>query len=331
MDRRLSHNNTLSCSMCHVPEQGFTSNELRTAVGIEGRSMNRNSPTLLNVSFSKFLFHDGRETSLENQVWGPFLTHNEMANPSIGHVIDTIYSLPDYDGVFENAFNGNKADIKNIGVAIAAYERTLIAGNSKFDQWYYGGDTMALSRHEIKGFELFTGKAKCSTCHTINSDYALFTDNLFHNTGIGWEASMGKKQATQKVQLAPGVFVDVKQSIITSFSAKMSTDVGRYAVTRDPDDRWKYKTPTLRNIELTAPYMHDGSLATLDDVIDFYSMGGIQNPLLDPLIAPLKLSSEEKNNLLSFLQSLTSDNMNRLINDARPNEIYDQSTHSNVY
>ncbi|MGH8670799.1 MAG: cytochrome-c peroxidase [Burkholderiales bacterium] len=317
MDRRLSHNDTLSCAMCHVPEQGFAFNELRTAVGIEGRSMNRNAPTLFNVAYMVPLFHDGREFTLENQVWGPILTRNEMAMPSIGYVIDKIKKLADYKGYFERAFDGRRPTVDNIGQAIAAYERTVLSGNSRFDRWYYGKQADALSAEEKLGFAVFSGKAGCTSCHVVNETYAIFSDNRFHNTGIGWEASMGKSSAKQKVQLAPGVFVDVERSIIDSFSEAPQNDVGRYAVTRDPDDRWKYKTPSLRNLSLTAPYMHDGSLDSIEDVIRFYDKGGIDNPLKDPKLAALKLTPEEQKALAAFLRSLTGDNVEKLAAEAR--------------
>jgi cytochrome c peroxidase len=221
MDRRLSHNNTISCGMCHVPEQGFTSNELATAVGIEGRSHRRNTPTIFNVGYYKFLFHDGRELTLEDQVIGPLLAFNEMGNPSIGHVIEKIRNLDDYAGLFEEVY-GSEVTLERVSHAIAAYERTFISGNSRFDQWHYGGDSNALTKQEVQGFEIFNGKAGCVTCHTINEKTALFTDQSFHNTGIGWARNnkVIKKEYesdTFPVQLAPGVIVQVKYELTRNF------------------------------------------------------------------------------------------------------------------
>lgn len=315
-DRRLSINNTFSCAMCHIPEQGFTSNEMATAVGVEGRTVRRNSPTLYNVAYMQTLFHDSRESTLEQQVWGPFLAHNEMANPSIGYVIDNINQQKDYDGLFEKAFD-KAPTMETVGMAIASYERTLNSANSPFDHWYYGKEEQAIDDTAKKGFELFTGKAGCSQCHRLNKDDALFTDNQLHNTGIGFEAAMKKSPvSTQRVQVAPGIFANVPHEVIDSVSEAKANDLGRYEVTQKPEDRWKYKTPSLRNISLTAPYMHDGSLATLKEVVAFYNRGGIPNENLDPLIQPLKLTPTEIDELIALLKTLTGDNIEKLVGDA---------------
>lgn len=316
MDRRLSHNETMSCAMCHVPEQGFTSNELATAIGSEGRSLRRNAPTLLNVAFMERLFHDGREATLENQVWGPLLTPSEMANPSIGYVIEKIRGLPDYDGLFEKAFGGKGPGVETIGQAIASYERTLVSANSRFDRWFYRKEAGALTLEEQAGFRLFTGKAGCSACHTVGEKWALFTDNGYHNTGIGWARSMGPSGKYQ-VQLAPGVFTEISDALVDTFSEPAQNDVGRFEVTENPADRWAYKTPTLRNAALTAPYMHDGSITTLEAVIEFYDKGGIDNPLKDPRVKPLSLTGEEKRALVAFLKSLTGAEIEILVKGAR--------------
>lgn len=318
MDRRLSFNGTMACAMCHVPEQGFTSNELGTSIGNEGRSLRRSAPTNLNAAYFSHLFHDGSEFTLENQVWGPLLHGNEMANPTIGHVIARIRSLPDYDGLFEQAF-GRGPTVETIGQAIASYERTLVSGNSRFDRWYYGGEADALTAQEQRGFELFSGPARCASCHTVGQDAALFSDDGFHNTGIGWARSMRGTQParTHRVQVSPGMFVEVEDSIVRSFAEEPENDVGRYEITLDPADRWAYRTPTLRNVALTAPYMHDGSLGTLEQVVDFYDAGGITNPDLDPRIQPLGLSASDKAALVAFLQALTGDNVQELVRRAR--------------
>lgn len=315
MDRRLSHNNTLSCAMCHVPEQGFTSNELGTAIGLEGQSIRRNSPTLYNVAYVEQLFHDGREFSLENQAWGPLLAGNEMANPSIGYVIEKVRALPEYAGRFEKAFDGRGPDVLTIGQALAAYQRTLVSANSRFDRWRFGKEQAALTAEEQEGFRLFAGKAGCGACHSVGERHALFSDNRFHNTGIGYARSMGLPKK-HRVQLAPGVFVEVEDKELASFEP-LQPDVGRYEVTLDPADSWAYRTPSLRNVALTAPYMHDGSLGTLEEVIDFYDRGGIDNPQKSPLLRPLGLTQEEKQALAAFLGSLTGSAIERLVAEAR--------------
>lgn len=314
-DRRLSLNNTFSCAMCHVPEQGFTSNEMATAVGIEGRTVRRNSPTLYNISYAQSLFHDSRETTLEQQIWAPLLAHNEMANPSIGYVIEKINNSADYNGLFKEAF-GKEPSMETVGMAIASYERTLNSANSAFDRWYYGNDKQALDAKAQRGFQLFTGKANCSSCHAITRNHALFTDNNNHNTGIGYAEAMGKTDKTQRIQVAPGAYVEVAATVITAVTETKPNDLGRYEVTQKPEDRWKYKTPSLRNISLTAPYMHNGAFATLQQVVEFYNRGGIANENLDPLIKPLNLTALELTDLTAFLESLTGDNVKELVADA---------------
>jgi cytochrome c peroxidase len=315
-DRRLSLNNTMSCAMCHVPEQGFAHNELATAVGIEGRSVRRNTPTILNSAYLARLFHDGREYTLEQQAWGPLLARNEMGNPSVGRVIRRLQELEDYGGLFETAFAGRGPSMHTVGEALASYERTLVSGGSAFDRWYYGKDEDALSPSARRGFTLFTGRAGCAACHTIGPDHALFTDGELHNTGVGYRESMGPEPASRPVTIAPGVTVEVPTSVIASVSEETAADLGLYEVTQDPDDRWKYRTPTLRNVALTAPYMHNGSLPTLEAVVGFYDRGGVPNEVLDPLIRPLGLTQQESRDLVAFLESLTGSGTDALVADA---------------
>jgi cytochrome c peroxidase len=315
-DRRLSLNETMSCAMCHVPEQGFTNNEISTAVGIEGKTVRRNAPTIYNVAYFSNIFHDGRENRLEYQIWQPMLATNEMANPGIGYVVEKIHSLSDYTGLFETAFGGRGPGMETIGMAIASYERTIISGNSPFDRWYFDKEEKIFNDSARLGFWLFKGKAGCASCHTIQKNYALFTDDSFHNTGIGWKESLGSDQAEVQVQIAPGLKIPVPSSVIKSVSERPPGDLGRYEVTQDPNDRWRYKTPSLRNVALTAPYMHNGSLGTLIEVVEFYNQGGVNNPLLDPLIRPLGLTKSEKAHIVAFLESLTGDNVEALVLDA---------------
>ena len=207
--------------------------------------------------------------------------------------------------------------METIGMAIASYERTLNSANSPFDRWYYGKDDKAIAAKTKRGFDLFIGKAGCSQCHSIDKNTALFTDNKLHNTGIGFDAAMAKPTATtQRVQLAPGVFTEIPNEVIASVSETKANDLGRYEVTQNPKDRWLYKTPSLRNVSLTAPYMHNGSIASLREVVEFYNRGGIANENLDRLIKPLNLSSSELDELESFLANLTGNNVETLVSDA---------------
>ena len=314
-DRRLSANNTVSCAMCHIAEQGFSQNELQLPVGIEGKSVRRNAPTIYNTAYLEQLFHDGREISLENQVWGPLLANNEMGNVSIGVVIERIGRLDDYSEQFATAF-GRGPDMQTIGMAFASYERVLVSADSPFDRWYFGDDKSAVDASAQRGFDIFRGKGRCVACHTVTRDFALFTDGQFHNTGIGYFATMRPSDTEFEVPLAPGQVERVESDLARTTGTENFRDLGRYEVTGRPDDRWRYRTPTLRNVALTAPYMHDGSLATLRDVLLFYDRGGVPNEVLDPLISPLQLSAAEIDDLLAFLQSLTGSNVDALVSDA---------------
>ena len=315
-DRRLSINDTFSCAICHIPEQGFTNNEIQTAIGVEGRTGKRNAPTIYNVGYLGKIFHDGRESTLEQQVWSPFLARNEMANPSIGFVLNKIRAIKEYEGLFEAAFDGRGPTMETVGMALASYQRTLNAANSPFDRWYFGKEDSAVSENVKRGFEIFTGKGACSTCHLIQEDNALFTDDQLHNTGLGYQASMGIVPKKKRVQLAPGVYTDMDMSAIQAVSRPKLNDLGLYEVTENPNDRWKFRTPSLRNVALTAPYMHDGSLQTLREVVEFYIQGGVKNELLSPLIKPIDLNEEEVGDLLAFLNSLTAGNIGTLVADA---------------
>lgn len=327
-DRRLSHNDTLACAGCHVPDQGFAQNELMTPIGIEGRTVKRNAPSLLNVGFMRHLFHDGREDRLEQQVWGPLLAFNELGNPSIGYVIDELAGLPEYAPLFAAAFPDEpQPTMYTIGAALAAYERALMAGDSPFDRWRYGKNPEALPPDAQRGFELFTGKAGCSGCHLIGDDAALFTDHAWHNTGVGFRRSMqSTTTGALDVQVAPGERLAVERTHVAASSEIPPNDLGRYEVTLDPADRWRYRTPSLRNIALTAPYMHNGSLPTLEAVIAFYDGGGVPNEGIDPRIKPLGLDAAERADLRAFLDSLTGGNVGTLVRDAYAAPIGDRGT-----
>jgi cytochrome c peroxidase len=317
-DRRLSFNGTMSCGMCHIPEQGFTNNELATPIGVEGRSLRRNAPTVLNAAYARHIFHDGRDTSLETQTVNPILAHDEMAAPSPGWLLARIEDLSDYDGMFEQAFGG-RPSLDRIGKAIASWERTLLAAESPFDRWRYGGEEDALTEEQERGFALFTGEAHCERCHTIGDEHALFTDQSFHDTGIGYHRTHVAPRSGEPVpvEVSPGVVIPMDRDLVRSVGNDPLPDLGRFEVTLDPEDRWRFKTPTLRNVALTAPYMHDGSLRTLEEVVRFYSRGGVPHDGLDPLILPLHLDDREIDALVAFLESLTSPDVAELQADAR--------------
>jgi cytochrome c peroxidase len=218
-------------------------------------------------------------------------------------VVEHVRAQPAYDAPFAAAFPGRGVSMDTVGEALAAYEATLLDGNTRFDRWYYGGESGALTPQEQQGFSLFSGKAGCSQCHLIGPRDALFSDGKWHNTGIGYARTMAAA-GPQSVELVPGLRTSLPRAQMAAISAPQANDLGRFEVTLNPADRWAYMTPALRAISRTAPYMHDGSLTSLPGVVEFYDKGGIGNPEKSALVRPLGLSEAEKAALLVFLQAL---------------------------
>jgi len=318
-DRRLSKNETLSCAMCHIPEQGFTQNELATPVGHLGKGVRRNVPSLYNVAFAEALFLDGRERSLEAQIWSPLLANNEMANDSREAVLAKLTSNVFYRKRFAEIFEEGLTE-STLGRALAAYQRALLSGDSPFDRWYFGGEELPIKKGSgaegypalaARGFAVFQDKG-CAACHRINDSSALFTDGQFHNTGTGYLRA-ARALRPPSVQLAPGIFV------VPTVDAETETftDDGRYEVTGREADKWRYRTPSLRNVALTGPYMHDGSIATLEAVVAFYAEGGGGDPAQDPRTQSVQLTQSDQDALVAFLKTLTSSHVDALVSDAR--------------
>ncbi len=301
-DRSLSANGTLSCAMCHIPAQGYASNQSALSIGMEGRTLRRNAPSLYNVVFKKYLFHDGRESDLGAQIWGPLLAPDEMGNPGIGPLLTRIAQDRDYSLAFEAAFPGEGVTMATLGRAIAAYEATLLKGGSRFDRAFYGGDRAALSAQEWRGHDIFVTKGGCVACHEIGAASALFADQSWHVTGIAFRPR--NEDATRVVELAPGVTTHVPISIFGQLRPDPRSDLGRFEITKDPADRWAFITPSLRGVKDTWPYMHDGSFATLQEIVEFYDSGCGPNPNLDPRLKPLGLTDDEKAALVAFLKAL---------------------------
>ena len=307
-DRRLSVNGTLSCAMCHVPEQGFTVNELRTSVGMEGISLRRNAPTLLNVAFVRELFVDGRAASLEAQALQPIVHPDEMANPDLSSVMRRIASMAEYRKPFLRAFGTATATPARVSAALAAFERSLIAGDSPFDRWRYAGQADAIGERARRGHELFMAQG-CAQCHPIGASDTLFSDGQFHNTGVQ-ARSDARRDGAASFTLTPGLQAHLDADALRRIGVPDLPDEGRYEVTRREADRRAFRTPSLRNVALTAPYMHDGSLATLHEVIDFYAQGGSpDDPRQDARIKPLALSADDRACLVEFLETLTSESL----------------------
>lgn len=316
-DRRLSFNGTLSCAMCHIPEQGFSQHELSTPVGIEGRFVKRNAPALYNVVYRRTLFHDGREDSLARQIWGPLLASNEMGNPSMGSVLNRLKKTGDYTEDFARAFDAD-INVLTLGQAIAGYQRVLLSADSPFDRWYYGGNSAAVTESTKRGFTLFVNN-DCISCHQLDDDGALFADGDFHDTGVGYFDAVIRTREPHRLQIAPGVFIDVDTDVVPP----RPSDLGRYEATGLAEDRWKYSTPSLRNVAITPPYMHNGAFESLGAVIEFYARGGEPHEGQDMRIRPRDLSDHDKADLVAFLEALTGSNVDALAADARTAPIGD--------
>jgi cytochrome c peroxidase len=265
-DTRLSKNNSVSCAFCHNPGTGFA-DARQFSIGAFGTAGGRQAPTVYNTGFIPLQFWDGRAGSLEEQAVGPIHNPVEMAEKH-DTVVPKISKIAAYQKQFQLVFGGG-ASLQHIAEAIAAFERTIVSQNSAFDK-YVMGDSTAMSETAVRGLALFKGKARCILCHNGPN----FTDNKFHNLGVP-QAGLLKE------------------------------DLGRYMVTKAEKDKGAFKTPTLRSIVETAPYMHDGVFRTLEEVIDFLDQGGGANPHLSPLVKPLGLSAEEKADLIAFLKALT--------------------------
>ncbi len=310
-DERFSADGKVSCATCHEPEKAFTDG-LPVSEGFNDLKGTRNAPTVINAAYMETLFWDGREPDLEGQSKQPPVNPVEGGLPSHGPILEAIRGDPEYVEAFRRVFGIEPEAISmdHVAKAIASFERTLIAGNSPFDRWYFGGEDGAMSEAAVRGFEVYTGQGRCVSCHKIEQDQALFTDNRFHNIGVGFKRIRGKESEIAKSFLeAKRAGADVDKTVL---SDKDASELGRFAVSEDLNEVGAFKTSNLRNVELTAPYMHDGSLETLEDVVEFYNNGGRLeesdplSPFLSGGIRPLDLSDQQKKDLVAFLKALTS-------------------------
>jgi cytochrome c peroxidase len=299
-DQRLSQDNTVACASCHQPANGFT-DQRPVSEGIHHRLDRRNAPSLLNSAFNPVQFWDGREPTLEEQVRDPLVDPVEMGMESVGEVVDKLGAIPEYRREFETVFGG-PVTLRGIEMAIAAYERTLVSFDTSFDR-FMAGDSKAISEQAKRGWALFKGKARCITCHRWSPARPLFTDNGFHNIGVSaHEANFVPLARKAMTAVARRGTQQLHELAVT---ADLS-ELGRFLVTMQPHDLGAFRTPQLRNLLVTEPYFHDGSQATLWEVVKFYSQGGIRNPFLDREIVPLGLNAAEIDDLVAFLASLTS-------------------------
>jgi cytochrome c peroxidase len=276
---RLSRSGKTSCSTCHDPRTAFAEGRA-TSVSDNGESQARNAPSLLNAGFNTTMLWDGRFLTLEEQALDPFRSAGDMGiTPE--QAVTFLAAEEAYVAAFLDAF-GEQPSVELLAEALAAYQRSVLSGNSRFDRFFFGGEEEALTPIEKAGWDVFVMKASCINCHDVFSHrvnplggrIALFTDFRFHNLGVGYDVGrMG--------------------------------DVGRYRVSQDPRDWGAFKTPSLRNVARTAPYMHDGSLRTLEGVVEFYDRGGVPNPNLSVSMEPQHLNPEDRAALVAFLHTLT--------------------------
>ncbi len=264
-DTRLSRDYSLSCATCHTPDKAYSDGRPK-AIGIGNKMLLRRSPSILNAAYNSAQFWDGRAASLEEQARAPIMEGSEMGMPDEKTVISRLQDVPEYRQRFQEVFGGT-ISLANVTKAIAAFERTLVTPDSPFDR-YARGDKQALTDQQKRGLILFFGKASCTQCHNGEN----FTDNKFYSLGSRGQDS--------------------------------NRDVGRFAITNSPADLDAFKTPSLRNVATRAPYMHDGSMSTLKEVLEWYDRGGGNDPK-SSLLHPLGLSNDEKQDLLAFLESLT--------------------------
>ena len=289
-DRRLSANANLSCGMCHVPEQGYTQNELATPVGDEGRGGRRNAPSLYNIAFQQALFlgWPGDLPGSPGLVAAAGPQRDGQSGPET--VIKRLADIPAYRTAFDSVYEDGLTEA-TLGRALAAYQRALVSADSAFDRWYFDNPDYpepipGFDGQAAVGFQVFTEQG-CSSCHTLGRSDGLFTDGGFHNTGTGFLRNQ-RGHRPQRVQVAPGIYVVPQVDVET----EVFTDDGRVEVSGDSADQWRYRTPSLRNVALTAPYMHDGSLTSLAAVVAFYVGGGGGDPNQDARIRPLTISQE---------------------------------------
>jgi cytochrome c peroxidase len=273
-DSRLSSDGTISCASCHAPEKAFADGN-PVSTGIGGQKGGRSAPTVINRAYSTQQFWDGRAPSLEEQAKGPIanpieMTTEKSADAAHAAVVKRLKGVAGYMKMFEKAFGAKDITIDHVARAIATFERTVYSGNAPFDR-YNAGDKKAMSESQVRGMDIFFNKTACDSCHIGFN----FTDGSYVNIGIGMD--------------------------------KPKPDLGRFVVSQKEEDKGAFKTPTLREVEHHAPYMHDGSIKTLADVVEHYNKGGIKNAHLDQRLKPLNLTDQDKRDLVNFLTALSGE------------------------
>lgn len=311
-DKRFSSTGDVSCATCHDPAKAFTDSPLVTSQGINKLTGTRNAPTVINSAYYRLFFWDGRSPTLEDQAQHPMVNPVEMGLPNHDPVLKVVREDPEYVAAFRKVFDKEPAQVTmhEVQQAIASFERTILSGDAPFDRFYFGRDPQAISEQAKRGFDVFLNKGRCVSCHTIEQDHALFTDNRFHNIGVGVNRIQKEVPTLAPAFLqAKAQGTDVDKAVLADPKA---SELGRFAVTDALDELGAFKTSTLRNVAVTAPFMHDGSLKTLRDVVEHYNNGGITrktdpvNDFLSGGIRPLNLTEDEISELVAFLETLTS-------------------------
>jgi cytochrome c peroxidase len=306
-DVRISTDGTIACATCHDPRHAFVDGRgTKTSAGVGGALGARNAPTVLNAAFLSEQFWDGRAATLEEQAVQPLINPIEHGFSDHATVMGRLAELEEYGPLFGAAFGAGNITIERVGQAIASFERTLISVEAPIDR-FLAGDENAISDAAKRGWALFNGKARCNNCHGHIGAFPLFTDEDYHNIGVGIETvdfeTVARKAADA---VARGQSIDG-----LALEDAEASELGRFIVTREPRHLGAFKTPQLRNIARTAPYMHDGSEATLGEMIEFYDRGGNKNAYLDGGMRPLGLTAEEKADLVELLETFTSDDLQR--------------------
>ncbi|MEZ4655054.1 MAG: cytochrome c peroxidase, partial [Candidatus Eisenbacteria bacterium] len=276
-DKRFSTTGEVACANCHANDKAFTDAPLHVSEGIDKLTGTRNAPTVINAAYFRAQFWDGRSPSLEDQALHPFVNPVEMGLANHDPILAIVRTDPEYTAAFAEVFgkSGDQVTMDEVTKAIASFERTQIAGDSPFDRWFYGKDATALNDQQKRGYGVFINQGRCVSCHRIEQTQALFTDNRFHNIGVGINGIQ------RDIPTLAGQFLHAKATLaevdVEVLGDKRTSELGRFAVTKGLDDLGSFKTPTLRNVAVTAPYMHDGSLATLREVVVHYNNGGVTN------------------------------------------------------
>jgi cytochrome c peroxidase len=291
-DPRLSADGSLACASCHLPDQGWTTNT-PVSPAYPTNMERRTSQTLINVAYNKALLWDGRAGALEKQALGPIQNPLHM-NQNLDLLIEKLKAIPQYGERFQQVF-GTSVTPEALGKALAAFERTLVTRNAPFDR-YMTGDWQAMSEGALRGMELFKGKARCILCHNGPN----FADSQFHNLGLPAAPLLSDPIVQAAIRF------DAKRMNVPEYQS-VREDLGRYLVTKDEKDKGAFRTPNLRNVMQREPYMHNGVFHSLEEVIDFYDRGGGAVAGKSPLIQPLGLTTQEKRDLLAFLQALTGE------------------------